>query len=72
MTDRELLAEVLAVTALSARKFARLFLARDERTMRRWEAGDSPVPAVVLARLQWLIALPAAQRAALVRILLRD
>lgn len=69
MTDRELLTEALALTGLSARKVATLFLARDERTMRRWEAGDTPVPAVVVARLRWLVALPSSRRALLVRLL---
>lgn len=69
MDDRELLNAALGASTLSARKFATLFLARDERTMRRWEAGDAPVPAVVVARLHWLLALSRGDRARLVRLL---
>jgi hypothetical protein len=39
-------------SGLSARAFARDVLWRDERTVRRWLAGDSPVPAVVADRLR--------------------
>jgi hypothetical protein len=52
MTDRDLLAEAIKRSGLSARAFARDVLWRDERTVRRWLAGDSPVPAVVADRLR--------------------
>jgi hypothetical protein len=52
MTDRELLERTIARSGLSARAFARDILWRDERTVRRWLAGDSPVPAVVADRLR--------------------
>jgi hypothetical protein len=34
-------------SGLSARRFAREVLRRDERTIRRWIAGDSPIPGEV-------------------------
>jgi hypothetical protein len=52
MTDRELLERTIARSGLSVRAFARDILWRDERTVRRWLAGDSPVPAVVADRLR--------------------
>jgi hypothetical protein len=52
MTDRDLLALAIERSGLSARAFARDVLWRDERTVRRWLAGDSPVPAVVADRLR--------------------
>src|SRR5688572_17421431 len=52
MTDRDLLALMIKRSGLSARAFARDVLWRDERTVRRWLAGDSPVPAVVADRLR--------------------
>ena len=52
MDDRDLLARMIERSGLSARAFAREILWRDERTVRRWLAGDSPVPAVVADRLR--------------------
>jgi hypothetical protein len=52
MSDRDLLAEAIQRSGLSARAFAIQILWRDERTVRRWLAGDSPVPAVVADRLR--------------------
>jgi hypothetical protein len=37
---------------LSARQYAVSVLLRDERTVRRWLAGDSPIPDVVVAFLE--------------------
>jgi hypothetical protein len=53
MTHRDLLARVIAASGLSASAFARDVLLREPRTIRRWLAGDSPIPAVVGA---WLTA----------------
>ena len=52
MTDREVLELAIQRSGLSARAFARDVLWRDERTVRRWLAGDSPIPAVVADRLR--------------------
>ena len=43
-----LLRSAIARSGLSARQFARRVLVRDERTVRRWLAADSPIPDVVL------------------------
>jgi hypothetical protein len=47
-----LLRTAIARSGLSARAFARDVLWRDERTVRRWLSGESPVPAVVADRLR--------------------
>lgn len=47
MTDPELLAQAIAASGLSQRRFAVEVLMRDERTVRRWLAGDRPIPAAV-------------------------
>jgi hypothetical protein len=52
MTDAELLRGAIDRSGLSARAFAVRVLIRDERTVRRWLAGDSPIPAVVVQRLR--------------------
>lgn len=51
MTDREMLAKAIEASGLSARRFAAEVLLRDERTIRRWLAEDSPIPATVV---KWL------------------
>jgi hypothetical protein len=51
MTDVELLRAAIVASGLSARRFAVEVLLRDERTCRRWLAGDSPIPAPVRAFL---------------------
>lgn len=51
MTDAELLRDAIEASGLSARRFAVEVLIRDERTVRRWLAGDSPIPTVVV---EWL------------------
>lgn len=52
MTDRDRLARVIAASGLSARQWARTVVLRNERTVRRWLAGDSPIPAEVLGYLR--------------------
>ena len=53
MTDpRDLLRQRIDESGLSARRYAMEVLLRDERTVRRWLAGDSPVPDVVLRFLE--------------------
>lgn len=51
MTDADLLRSVIEASGLSARRFAREVLIRDERTIRRWLAGDSPMPEPVRSLL---------------------
>lgn len=48
MRPAELLAKRIAESGLSQREFAVTVLLRDERTIRRWLAGDSPIPEPVL------------------------
>jgi len=47
----QILRSAIKVSGLSARRFAVEVLIRDERTIRRWLRGDSPIPAIVLERL---------------------
>jgi hypothetical protein len=47
----DLLRNAIDRSGLSARAFASDVLLRDERTVRRWLAGDSPIPAPVV---RWL------------------
>lgn len=51
MTPVTLLRAAIAASGLSARQFAVRVLLRDERTVRRWLAGDSPIPTPVVAFL---------------------
>jgi hypothetical protein len=46
--DSDVLRSAIEASGLSARRFAVEVLLRDERTIRRWLAGDSPIPQVVL------------------------
>lgn len=52
-TPRERLVAAIAASGLSARQYARTVLLRDERTVRRWLAGDSPIPDPVVQFLEW-------------------
>lgn len=54
--ESDLLAKAIKASGLSQRRFAVEVLIRDERTVRRWLAGDRPIPEVVLQRL--LVLLP--------------
>lgn len=58
MTDCELLEAAIQRSGLSARKYAELVLIRDERTIRRWLKGDSPIPKAVREMLQVQAAKP--------------
>lgn len=51
-SPRDLLEAAIEASGLSARRFARTVLLRDERTIRRWLAGDSPIPAAVVTWLK--------------------
>lgn len=48
----ELLRAAIARSGLSARAYATEVLLRDERTVRRWLAGDSPIPEPVVSFLK--------------------
>lgn len=58
MKDAELLEKAIAASGFSARQFATVVLLRDERTIRRWLAGDSPIPVVVREYLEGYIEKP--------------
>lgn len=49
--DANLLQRRIEESGLSARRFAYEVLLRDERTIRRWIAGDAPIPQIVM---EWL------------------
>ena len=46
-----LLRRAIKESGLSARKYATVILTRDERTVRRWLAGDTAIPRAVVERL---------------------
>lgn len=48
----QLLEQAIERSGLSARAFAKDILWRDERTVRRWLSGESPIPRVVSDRLR--------------------
>lgn len=56
MTDSDLIrAAVAAAGGLSSRQFAERVLGRDERTVRRWTAGQVQIPPIARAWLEhWL------------------
>ena len=45
--DRKILEARITESGISAKKFADLVLKRDERTLRRWRSGESPMPDLV-------------------------
>ena len=47
-TPKPLLVAAIEASGLSAREYAVTVLLRDERTVRRWLAGDSPIPDPVI------------------------
>ena len=51
MTPRDQLAAAIKTSGLSASAYARTVLIREPRTIRRWLAGDSPIPQSVIAFL---------------------
>jgi hypothetical protein len=55
MTDPELIRAAIDASGLSARRFAVDILTRDERTVRRWLAGDSPLPKAVRDRCESIV-----------------
>jgi hypothetical protein len=47
ISDPELIRAAIEASGLSARKYAEMVLVRDERTIRRWVSGKSPIPKIV-------------------------
>lgn len=64
--DAELIREAVAVSGLSARRFAERVISRDERTVRLWTSGKNAIPPVARAWLEHWIGLPARERARIV------
>lgn len=58
MSDPDLIRAAIEVSGLSARKYAEMVLVRDERTVRRWAAGQSPIPKIVRQMLLAELAKP--------------
>ncbi len=70
MTDLQtLIRAAIDGSGLSARRFAELIISRDERTVRRWVAGEVDIPPHARAWLARWVALPETDRATVVRIL---
>ncbi len=59
--DATLMRAAVRASGLSARRFAVDVLTRDERTVRRWLAGDSPLPKAVRDKCLAIIAAFAAE-----------
>lgn len=55
-TPPELLRTVIDASGLSARQWAEDVAWRDERTVRRWINGQSPIPKIVVDRLRAIVA----------------
>jgi ribosome-binding protein aMBF1 (putative translation factor) len=55
--EREIarLRKAIELSGLSDRQFAQKVLVRDERTIRRWIAGDRPIPQAVRAKIDELL-----------------
>lgn len=47
-SSADLLRSAIDASGMSARQYAADVLLRDERTVRRWLAGDSPIPDPVI------------------------
>lgn len=56
LTPQELLAACREASGLSLRQFAIRMMGRDERTLRRWQAGTQAIPAAALAWLTHYLA----------------
>lgn len=71
MTDAELIRAAIAASGLSGRVFAEAVTWRDERTIRRWGAGEL-IPQTARARLEWFLALSEPKRRRLVTIAISE
>lgn len=69
MSDVELILSAVEASGLSARRFAERVLARDERVVRRWTAGQLGLPSTVRDWLARFVALDKRDRQRLVRLL---
>jgi hypothetical protein len=69
MSDPELIQAAVAASGLSARRFAERILSRDERTVRHWSSGMSPIPPLARAWLERWLTLSDAARSRIVRAL---
>jgi hypothetical protein len=67
--DVALILAAVEASGLSARRFAERILSRDERTVRRWSAGDPAIPPVAREWLEAWLALTKKDRATIVRLL---
>ncbi len=68
MSDAALLRAAIDASGLSSRSFAEWLMSRDERTVRRWNAGE-PLPETARTQLRWFLSLSDSQRTRLVAIL---
>lgn len=71
MTNADLIRAAIAASGLSSRRFAEFVTWRDERTVRRWGAGES-IPETARARLIWFLAISSARRRRLIEIITSD
>jgi hypothetical protein len=69
VTDTELILNAVEASGLSARRFAERVMSRDERTIRRWMAGEIPIPDVAKRWLVWFVELSEPMRSRLMAIL---
>jgi hypothetical protein len=67
-SDVALILDAVEASGLSARRFAERVTWRDERTIRRWSAGE-PIPQTARARLVWFLELAPDARRKLVALL---
>ena len=69
MSDAELILAAIETAGLSARRFAEWALGRDERTIRRWSAGQVPIPPQARAWLEWWLSLSDRDRTRMVKLI---
>jgi hypothetical protein len=70
ISDLELIGQAIEASGLSARRFAQaVAFGRDERTIRRWQSGEIPIPDRTRERLLWFVRLSATKRRQLVELL---
>jgi len=67
--DVNLICDAVLASGLSSRRFAEWVAWRDERTIRRWSAGDVPIPATARKRLEWFLGISDARRRTFIDVL---
>lgn len=72
MTDQQLITAAIEASGLSARRFATHILTRDERTIRRWIAGDIAIPDVARDFLERWLTIPSSTMQRVVAALNRE